>query len=99
MFFISFLKKKIYIYIYIYTYIHKMLAHINDVLCYVMEYKWLTNELNYFLTCKPFWLVLQPLQTVTNLYIPIRIKIKNTDTFHVSERKNRINERSPPGTN
>ena len=31
-----------------------MLAHINDVLSYVMEYKWLTNELNHFVTCKPF---------------------------------------------
>ena len=42
-------------YIYIYIYIYKM------------KYEWLKNELNYFVTCKYFRLILQPLQTVKNV--------------------------------
>ena len=45
----------IYIYIHIYIYI------------YIMKCEWLKNESNYFVTCKYFRLILQPLQTVTNV--------------------------------
>ena len=45
--------KKKYIYIYIYI--------------YIMKCEWLKNESNYFVTCKYFRLILQPLQTVTNV--------------------------------
>ena len=41
-----------------------MIAHIKDVL--YNECEWLKNELNYFVSCKYFRLILQPLQTVTN---------------------------------
>ena len=43
----------------------KMIAHINDVL--YNESEWLKNEWNYFVTCQYFRLILQPLQTVTNV--------------------------------
>ena len=32
-----------------------------------MKCWWLKNELNYFVTCKYFWLILQPLQTVSTV--------------------------------
>ena len=32
-----------------------------------MKCEWLKNESNYFATCKYFRLILQPLQTVTNV--------------------------------
>ena len=41
-----------YIYIHIYTYIY----------IYIMKCEWLKNESNYFVTCKYFRLILQPLQ-------------------------------------
>ena len=34
-----------------------------------MECEWLKNESNYFVTCKYFQLILQPLQTFTNVCI------------------------------
>ena len=34
-------------------------------MCYIMKCEWLKNESNYFVTCKYFRLILQPLQTVT----------------------------------
>ena len=34
------------------------------MICYIMKREWLKNEPNYFVTCKYFWLILQPLQTV-----------------------------------
>ena len=34
---------------------------------YIMKCEWLKNESNYFVTCKYFQLILQPLQTVTNV--------------------------------
>ena len=36
-------------------------------MCYIMKCEWLKNESNYFVTCKYFRLILQPLQTVTNV--------------------------------
>ena len=33
----------------------------------LMKCEWLKNESNYFVTCKYFRLILQPLQTVTNV--------------------------------
>ena len=33
-------------------------------MCYIMKCEWLKNESNYFVTCKYFRLILQPLQTV-----------------------------------
>ena len=55
----------------------KMMAHINDVLynemcyimCYIMKCEWLKSESNCFVTCKYFQLILQTLQTVTNIYL------------------------------
>ena len=44
-------------------------------MCYIMKCEWLKNESNYFVTCKYFRLILQPLQTVTNVYIYIYIYI------------------------
>ena len=41
-----------------------------------MKCEWLKNESNYFVTCKYFRLILQPLQTVTFVYIYIYICIK-----------------------
>ena len=50
--------KYVYIYIlYIYKYIY----------IYIMKCEWLKSELNYFVTCKYFQLILQSLQTVTNV--------------------------------
>ena len=37
--------------------------------CYIMKCEWLKNESNYFVTCKYFQLILQPLQTVANVTI------------------------------
>ena len=34
-----------------------------------MKCEWLKNESKYFVTCKYFRLILQPLQIVTNIYI------------------------------
>ena len=34
---------------------------------YIMKCEWLKNESNYFVTCKYFRLILQPLQTVTDI--------------------------------
>ena len=52
----------IYLYIHIYIYIIYLYIYIH-----IMKYEWLKNESNYFVTCKYFRLILQPLQTVTNV--------------------------------
>ena len=39
-------------------------------MCYMMKCEWLKNESNYFVTCKYFRLIVQPLQTVT--FAPFR---------------------------
>ena len=47
----------------------KMIAHINDVLYNeIMKCGWLKNESNFCVTCEYFRLILQPLQTVTNVH-------------------------------
>ena len=45
-----------------------MIAHINDALYNeMMKCEWLKYESNYFVIYKYFRLILQPLQTITNL--------------------------------
>ena len=64
---ISILLYYIYIYIinmYIYIYILYIYKYIY---IYIMKCEWLKSESNYFVTCKYFQLILQSLQTVTNV--------------------------------
>ena len=45
-------------------------------MCYIMKCEWLKNEPNHFVTCKDFQLIVELLQTVTNvMYIYIYIYI------------------------
>ena len=37
------------------------------MMCYIMKHEWLKNESNYFVTCKNFWLNVQPVQSVRNV--------------------------------
>ena len=43
-------------------------------MCYITKCEWLKNKLNYFVTCKYFWLILQPLQDQPE-YLQIKILI------------------------
>ena len=45
-----------------------MIGHMNDQLYNdIMKCEWLKNDSKNFVTCKYFQLILQPLQTVTNV--------------------------------
>ena len=43
-------------------------------MCYIMKCEWLKNESNHFVTCKYFQLIVELLQTVTNvMYVKCHI--------------------------
>ena len=65
-------------------------------MCYIMKCEWLKNESNYFVTCKYFRLILQPLQTLQTIhntsficaiifvffiYITFHINVKNDKNY------------------
>ena len=52
-------------------------------MCYITKCEWLKNELNYFVACKYFWLILQPLQDQPE-YLQIKILI----CFKETKRQN-----------
>ena len=53
-------------YKYVYIYIYYIFINIY-IYIYIMKCEWLKSESNYFVTCKYFQLILQSLQTVTNV--------------------------------
>ena len=48
------------------TTIYKDVSTYKRSVIYILKCEWLKNESNYFVTCKYFQLILQPLQTATN---------------------------------